>query len=80
MNTERRITVEHTTGFRWIQHYAPPINKRVYWEQRYTGAAWLVDETDVKGGAIGRISPAPLISCCRRAGRRNQRGVCLASR
>jgi transposase-like protein len=39
MKAERRTTVDHTTVLRWIQHFAPPINKRVYWQQRYAGAA-----------------------------------------
>lgn len=48
MMTERGIIVDHTTIFRWVQHYAPLMEKRIRWYQRYTDASWRVDETYVK--------------------------------
>ena len=46
--SERGVIVDHTTLFRWVQHFAPLMEKRVRWYQRCTGASWRVDETYVK--------------------------------
>jgi transposase-like protein len=40
--------VDHTTLFRWVQHFAPLMEKRIRWYQRYTDASWRVDETYVR--------------------------------
>jgi IS6 family transposase len=48
MMSERGVAVDHTTLFRWVQHYAPLMEKRIRWYQRYTDASWRVDETYVK--------------------------------
>jgi len=48
MMSERGVKVDHTTIFRWVQRYAPLMEKRIRWYQRYTGASWRVDETYVK--------------------------------
>ena len=46
------IMVDHTTIFRWVQRYAPEIEKRVRWYQGYRSPFWRVDETYVRvGGA-----------------------------
>lgn len=50
MMAERGVVVDHTTLFRWVQHYAPLMEKRIRWYQRYTDASWRVDETYVKVG------------------------------
>jgi transposase, IS6 family len=34
MMSERGVTVDHTTLFRWVQHYAPVVEKRIRWYQR----------------------------------------------
>ena len=31
MMNERGLSVDHTTVFRWVQRYAPEINKRIRW-------------------------------------------------
>jgi len=46
--SERGVAVDHTTLFHWVQHFAPLMEKRVRWYQRYTDASWRVDETYVK--------------------------------
>ena len=52
MMQERGVAVDRTTIFRWVQHYAPEIEKRVRWYQGYRSASWRVDETYVRvGGA-----------------------------
>ena len=44
--------VDHTSIFRWVQRYAPEIEKRVRWYQGYRSSSWRVDETYVRvGGA-----------------------------
>jgi IS6 family transposase len=49
MLCERGIKVDHTTIYRWVQRYAPEIEKRLkwYWRPR-SGVSWQVDETYVK--------------------------------
>ncbi len=46
---ERGIKVDHTTIYRWVQRYAPEIEKKLkwYWRPR-SGVSWQVDETYVK--------------------------------
>lgn len=49
MLSERGVDVDHTTIFRWVQRYAPEIEKRLrwYWKPR-SGLSWKVDETYIK--------------------------------
>jgi len=52
MMQERGIAVDYSTIFRWVQRYAPEIEKRVCWYQGYCSPSWRVDETYVRvGGA-----------------------------
>ncbi len=46
---ERGVAVDHTTLYRWIQQYAPEIEKRLwyYWKPAM-GRNWRIDETYVK--------------------------------
>ena len=48
---ERGLTVDHTTVYRWIQAYAPELDKRCRPHLRETNDSWRVDETyiEVKG-------------------------------
>ena len=48
MMSERGVTVDHTTLYRWVQRYAPIMEKRIRWYQRYTSPSWHVDETHIK--------------------------------
>ena len=49
MMLERGVEVDHTTLFRWIQRYAPEMEKRLRWYYKPTfGYSWQVDETYVK--------------------------------
>jgi transposase, IS6 family len=45
MFTDRGIQVDHTTLFRWIQAYAPELDKPVRPHLRMTNGSWRVDET-----------------------------------
>ena len=54
MMRERGVSVDHTTIFRWVQRYAPEIERRVRWYQGYRSASWRVDETYVRVGGAWR--------------------------
>ena len=49
MLDERGIKVDHTTIYRWVQKYAPEIEKRLrwYWKPGWS-ASWKVDETYIR--------------------------------
>lgn len=49
MMLERGVEVDHTTLYRWVQHYAPEMEKRLRWHARFgTRLSWQVDETYIK--------------------------------
>jgi transposase, IS6 family len=48
MMAERGLSVDHTTIYRWVQHYAPEIEKRCRPQLKTTTDSWRVDETYVK--------------------------------
>src|ERR671913_1387194 len=50
MMRERGLTVDHVTVFRWVQRYAPEINKRMRPHLKMSGASFRIDETYVKVG------------------------------
>ena len=46
---ERGVPVDHSTIYRWVQRYAPEIEKRLRWQRRGPRpTSWRVDETFVK--------------------------------
>jgi len=45
---ERGLKLDHTTIYRWVQEYAPEINKRIKPYLKYTNDSWKVDETYLK--------------------------------
>jgi IS6 family transposase len=47
---ERGVDVDHTTLYRWVQHYALGMEKRLrwYWKRPGLSRNWRVDETYVK--------------------------------
>ena len=47
---ERGVGVDYSTLYRWVQHYAPELEKRVRWYQGYRSSSWRVDETYVRVG------------------------------
>ncbi|GAB7078905.1 hypothetical protein JCM14635_05780 [Megalodesulfovibrio paquesii] len=49
MLAERGVRVDHSTIYRWVQAYAPLLDKRLRWhlKEENTGS-WRVDETNVK--------------------------------
>jgi IS6 family transposase len=42
---ERNLAVDHVTIWRWVQRYAPELNRRCRPELRTTNRSWRVDET-----------------------------------
>lgn len=48
MMLERGLTVDHTTVYRWVQVYAPELDKRCRTHLRPTNDTWRVDETYIK--------------------------------
>ena len=45
---ERNLTVDHVTIWRWVQRYAPELNRRCRPELRKTNASWRCDETCIR--------------------------------
>jgi transposase, IS6 family len=45
---ERGLHIDHTTIYRWVQHYAPELEKRCRSHLKTTTDSWRVDETYVK--------------------------------
>ena len=45
MLADRGVAVDHTTIYRWIQAYAPELDKRIRPHLRLTTGSWRVDET-----------------------------------
>src|SRR3954468_11505273 len=48
MLADRGVVVDHTTLYRWIQAYAPELEKRVRPHLRPTTGSWRVDETYIR--------------------------------
>jgi transposase-like protein len=48
MLADRGVQVDHTTLFRWIQAYAPELDKRMRPHLRMTNGSWRVDETYIR--------------------------------
>lgn len=49
MMAERGAEIDHTTIYRWVQRYAPEMEKRLRWQWRSPrSTSWRVDETYVK--------------------------------
>ncbi|MDQ3255563.1 MAG: IS6 family transposase [Acidobacteriota bacterium] len=51
---ERGLAVDHPTVWRWVQRYAPEINKRIRPHLKLAGASYRVDETYIKVGTQWR--------------------------
>ena len=48
MLRDRGLAVDHTTVFRWIQAYAPELEKRIRPHLRLSNGSWRVDETYIR--------------------------------
>src|SRR5450759_445174 len=45
---ERGVAVDHTTVWRWVDHYGPELDQRLWPYLRPTGTNWRMDETYVR--------------------------------
>ncbi|GAC1392896.1 MAG: hypothetical protein NVSMB38_18190 [Ktedonobacteraceae bacterium] len=45
---ERGLQVDHTTIYRWVQHYAPELDKCCRPHLKACNDSWKVDETSIK--------------------------------
>src|ERR671932_1633975 len=50
MMRERGLSVDYTSVWRWVQRYAPEINKRMRPHLKMSGTSYRLDETYVKVG------------------------------
>jgi transposase, IS6 family len=48
MLSDRGVQVDHTTLFRWIQAYAPEMDRRIRPHLHMTNGSWRVDETYIR--------------------------------
>ena len=49
MMTERGVSVDHSTIYRWVQRFAPEMERRLRWQWRWPRSrSWRIDETYVK--------------------------------
>ena len=49
MMTERGVAVDHSTIYRWVQRFAPEMEKRLRWQwRRPRSRSWRIDETYVR--------------------------------
>ena len=51
--TERGVPVDHTTIYRWVQKYAPELDKQTRWYRQvpdWQARSWRVDETYIRVG------------------------------
>ena len=48
MMAERGLNLDHTTIYRWVQRYAPELEKRCKPHLKQTNDSWRVDETYIK--------------------------------
>ena len=49
MMTERGVAVDHSTIDRWVQRFAPEMEKRLRWQwRRPQSVSWRIDETYIK--------------------------------
>jgi transposase-like protein len=51
MMHERGLSVHYSTIFRWVQRYAPEINKRIRPYLKMTGTSYRIDETYIRVGS-----------------------------
>jgi IS6 family transposase len=55
MMRERGLAVDHTTVWRWVQRYAPEINKRMRPHLKLASASYRLDEIYIKVGKQWKI-------------------------
>ena len=51
MMTERGLTIDNTTAYRWVQHSAPELKKRLEWYKKRHSSRWHLDESVLQQAA-----------------------------
>jgi hypothetical protein len=64
---ERGLPADHTTIWRWVQRYAPELNKRCRRELKPTNGSWRVDESTLARVGTGGASIVPSIPAAPRS-------------
>src|SRR5918992_1533781 len=54
MLADRGVAVDHVTLYRWVQRFAPALERRLRRHLRPCRGPWHVDETSVRVGGAGR--------------------------
>jgi transposase-like protein len=55
MMLERGLPVDHTTIYRWVQSYAPELDRRCRSYLKTTTDSWRVDETYIKTDGLTNL-------------------------
>ncbi|SBZ09171.1 transposase for IS26 [Klebsiella pneumoniae] len=67
MLAERGVNVDHSTIYRWVQRYAPEMEKRLrwYWRNPSDLCPWHMDETKASGKSksMARNAAVSGVSC-----------------
>lgn len=48
MMAERGLSIDHTSLYRWVQHYAPKLKQRLEWYRKRYTHRWYLDKTYIK--------------------------------
>jgi transposase-like protein len=56
MMNERGLSVDHTTIYRWVQAYAPELERRIRRHLRLMNDSYRVDETYIKVGIAQNVT------------------------
>ena len=78
MMAERNVKVDHVTIWRWVQRYAPELNRRCRRELRATNGSWRVDETLSVAKTSSHAKPASYAALVRTL-RQNVKPLALTS-
>src|SRR4051794_24415334 len=67
MLADRGVEVDHTTMYRWVQHFAPELEKRMRRHLRPCRGPWYVDETYIRVNGQWRYLSGPSTAPARRS-------------
>jgi transposase-like protein len=62
MTAERNVTADHVKIWRWVQRYAPELNRRCRTELRQSSRSWGVDEIYLRVAGNGCTSIEPMMT------------------
>ena len=53
MMTERSVSVDHSTIYRWVQHFAPEMERRLRWQWRWPWSrSWRINAVEADHGKL----------------------------